>query len=163
MVFKCEFAVKLHAKDVKVWISSDRNPRKDQVTKGRVHSPGSTNDKRLSFVIVPLLNPSQVHVHRGSNSRSVCWLADNSTPSSVESPAWAYSLFSTSANISRVYRINRKGPNSLPCGTHETNGIHSLVAPSNTTLCLRSERNSATYTNRFQFSIEVDFYCTVNI
>ena len=50
-----------------------------------------------------------------------------------------------------VYRINRRGPNTISCGTPETNGSHPLVAPSTTTLCLRSERNStnnhtATYT-----------------
>ena len=44
MVFEGELAVKLHAKDVEVVTSSDRNPRPDKVTIGRVHSPGSTND-----------------------------------------------------------------------------------------------------------------------
>ena len=39
MVFEAELAVKLHAKDVEVETSSDRNPREDQVTMGRVHSP----------------------------------------------------------------------------------------------------------------------------
>ena len=61
--------------------------------------------------------------------------------SSVESSAYAYSHFSTSPNISLVYRINRRGPSTLPCGMPEMIGIHSLVAPSTTTLCLRWERN----------------------
>ena len=34
MVFECELAVKLPAKDVDVGTSSDRNPRQDQVTMG---------------------------------------------------------------------------------------------------------------------------------
>ena len=51
MVFEVKLAVKLHAKDLEVGTSSDRNPRQDQVTTGRAHSPGSTNDKSLSFVI----------------------------------------------------------------------------------------------------------------
>ena len=54
----------------------------------------------------------------------------------------AHSLFSTSWNILLVYWINRRGPNTLPCGTPEIIGIHSPAAPSTTTLCLRSERNS---------------------
>ena len=66
MVFEGEGAVKLHAKNVMVG-----NHRQDQVTMGRVHSPGSTNHKRISFVMIqnhtpviaPLLNPSQVSVN----------------------------------------------------------------------------------------------------
>ena len=49
MVFECEFAVKLHANDVEVWTSANGNPRQDEVTIGRVHSPGSTNVCSLSF------------------------------------------------------------------------------------------------------------------
>ena len=44
MVFEGEVAVKLHAKDVEVGISSNKNPRQEQVTIGMAHSPGSTND-----------------------------------------------------------------------------------------------------------------------
>ena len=44
MVFESEPAVTLHAKDVEVWTSLDRNLRQDQVTIWRAHSPGSTND-----------------------------------------------------------------------------------------------------------------------
>ena len=85
MVFECELAVKLYAKDVEVVTSSDRSPRQDQVAMGRAHNPGSTNDESLSFVrnqyrapvIVPLPNPSKVPVNGGSNSRFVCWLANN--------------------------------------------------------------------------------------
>ena len=44
MIFEGELPVKLHAKDVEVGTGSDRNPRKDQVTMGRAHNPGSTND-----------------------------------------------------------------------------------------------------------------------
>ena len=70
-VFEGEHAVKLHAKNVEVGISSDRIPRQDQVTMGMAHSPGSTNDQSLSFLIIqyhapviaPLLNPSQVPVN----------------------------------------------------------------------------------------------------
>ena len=39
-----ELAVKLHAMDVEVGTSAIGNPRQDQVTMGRVHSPGSTNN-----------------------------------------------------------------------------------------------------------------------
>ena len=93
MDFESELAVKLHAKDVEVGTSSDNNPRQDQVTMGRVHSPGSTNDLSLSFVrikyhaqvIAPLLNPRQVPVKGGSNSRSVAGL--RTTASSVEPSA----------------------------------------------------------------------------
>ena len=42
MVFKGESAVKLHAKNVMVGTSANRNPRLD-LTMGRVDSPGSTN------------------------------------------------------------------------------------------------------------------------
>ena len=38
MVFECELAVKLRAKDVEVGTSSNRNPGQDQVTMGRAHS-----------------------------------------------------------------------------------------------------------------------------
>ena len=44
MVFEGELAVKLHAKDVKVGTSWDRNPRQDQVTMGSAYGPGSIND-----------------------------------------------------------------------------------------------------------------------
>ena len=82
MVFECE----LHARDLEVGTSWDRNPGQDRVTFGRVHRPGSTNDCMPSLVriqyhapvIAPLLNPSQVPVNGGSNSRSA---------SSVESSA----------------------------------------------------------------------------
>ena len=85
MVFESELAVKLHAKDVEVGTSSDRNPKQDQITMGRADSPGSTNHKSLSFVriqyhapvITLLLNPSQVNVKGGCNSRFVCCLANN--------------------------------------------------------------------------------------
>ena len=79
MVLEGKLAVKLHFMDVKVVTSSDRNLGHDQVTMGRVHNPGSNNDESLSFVsiqyhakvIAPLLNPGQVLVMGGSNSRSV--------------------------------------------------------------------------------------------
>ena len=85
MVFEGEPAVKLHAKNVKVGTSANTNPKQDDFTMGRVDSPGSTNRLSLCFVriqyhapvISPLLNPSQVPVKGGSNSRSVCWLANN--------------------------------------------------------------------------------------
>ena len=44
MVFKGEPAVKLHAKNVKVGTSVNWNPRYDQITMGRVDSPGTTHD-----------------------------------------------------------------------------------------------------------------------
>ena len=82
MVYEGEPAVKLQMKNVEVGTSTNGNPTKDQVTMGRVHSPGSTNHQSISFiriqyhepVIAPLLNSSQVSVKRGSNSR-VCLLA----------------------------------------------------------------------------------------
>ena len=43
MVFKGEPAVKLHTKNVKVATIENGNTRQDQVTIGRVDSPGSTN------------------------------------------------------------------------------------------------------------------------
>ena len=64
------------------------------------------------------------------------------TASAVESSALANSLFSTSSHILLAYRINGRGPNTLPYGMPEIIGIHSLAAPSITTLCLWSERNS---------------------
>ena len=78
-------AVKLHANDVEVGTSPDRNEILDQVSMGRARSHGSTNDSCRSFVriqyhapvISQLLNPSQVPVKEGSNSRSVCWLAND--------------------------------------------------------------------------------------
>ena len=78
-------AVKLHIKNIEVGTSANGNPRQDQVTLGRVHSPGSTRQLSLSFVriqyhapvIAPLLNHSQVSVKGGFNSRSVCCLANN--------------------------------------------------------------------------------------
>ena len=44
MVFEGELSVKLHTKDVDVWTSTNENHREDQVTIGRVHSPGSTSN-----------------------------------------------------------------------------------------------------------------------
>ena len=61
------------------------------------------------------------------------------------------------AQTFRWYRINRRGPNTLPRGTPEAIGIHSLVAPSATTLPTvgeelgTNEQHTANYTNRFQF------------
>ena len=43
MVFGGESAVKLHAKNVKVGTSANGNHRLDQVTMGRVDTPGSTD------------------------------------------------------------------------------------------------------------------------
>ena len=43
MVFVGEPAVKLHVKYIEVGTSTNLNPRQDQVTIERVHSPGSTN------------------------------------------------------------------------------------------------------------------------
>ena len=40
-------AIKLYAKDAKVGSSANENPRQDQVSKGRVHSPGSAPTKAL--------------------------------------------------------------------------------------------------------------------
>ena len=85
MLIEGEPAVKLHTKNVEVGTSTNGNPRQDKVTLGKVHSPGSTNHSSLSIiriqyhapVIAPHLNPSQVPVKGGSNSRSVCWLANN--------------------------------------------------------------------------------------
>ena len=56
--------------------------------------------------------------------------------------------------------MNRRGPNTLPCGTPETIGIHSLVAPSTTTLPAVGEelptkgQHTTTCTNRLQFKLE---------
>ena len=84
MVFEGEPAVKFHTKNIVVGTSANGNYRQDQVIMGRVHNPGSTNHQSLSFiridhapVIAPLMNPSQVPVRGASNSRSVCWLANN--------------------------------------------------------------------------------------
>ena len=44
IIFEGELAVKLHAKDVEVVASSDRNSRQDQETMWIAYSPGSTND-----------------------------------------------------------------------------------------------------------------------
>ena len=44
MVFESESVVKLHAMDVEVGTSANGNHRQDQVTMGRGHSPGSTDD-----------------------------------------------------------------------------------------------------------------------
>ena len=49
------------------------------------------------------------------------------TASSVESSALANSLFPTSSNISLVYRINRRGPNTLPFGKPEIIGIPLII------------------------------------
>ena len=43
MVFEGEPAAKLHTYNVEVVTSANGNPRHDQVTMGRVQSPGSTN------------------------------------------------------------------------------------------------------------------------
>ena len=56
MVFECELAVKLHAKDVEVGTSSDRNPRQHQITLGRAQSPGSTNEKALVLLGFNIMN-----------------------------------------------------------------------------------------------------------
>ena len=85
MVFEGEIAVKRHPKNVKVGTSTNGNPRQDQVTIESVDSPRFANHWSLSFVriqyhapvMAPLLNPSQVPVKGGSESRSVCWLANN--------------------------------------------------------------------------------------
>ena len=86
MVFEGgELAVKLQAKDVEVGTSLNGNTRKDQVTIGIFHSPGSTNNYTFGFVMIqyrapviaPLLNPSQVPVKGGIKSRSVCYLVNN--------------------------------------------------------------------------------------
>ena len=85
MVFEGQSVVKLHAKNVKIRTRANGNPRQEQVTMGRVDSPGSTNHQSLSFVriqyhapvIAPLLNSSQVPALGGSNSRSVCYLGNN--------------------------------------------------------------------------------------
>ena len=53
------------------------------------------------------------------------------TAISVESSAYAYSLPPPAQNISLVYRMNKGGPNILPCGMLETFGIHSLLVASN--------------------------------
>ena len=42
MVFEGDPAVKLHVKNIEVGTSANGNPRQDQVTMRRVHSPGST-------------------------------------------------------------------------------------------------------------------------
>ena len=47
MVFKCELAIKLRAKDVEVGTSSDRNPRQDQVTMGRLTAQDLLTTKAL--------------------------------------------------------------------------------------------------------------------
>ena len=44
MVIEGEINVKIHAKDAEVGLCANGNPRQDQVTMGRVHSPGSTNN-----------------------------------------------------------------------------------------------------------------------
>ena len=85
MVFEGELSVKLHATDVEVLTSINGNPRQDQVTMGRVHSPRSTYNLSIGLVriqyhapvIAPLLIPSQVPVNGGRNSRSVYCLASS--------------------------------------------------------------------------------------
>ena len=92
MVFEGELAVKLHAKNVEVGTSSDRNPRQDQVTMGRTHSPGSTHHQSLNFVriqyhapvIAPLLNSSQFPVQAATAGPFAGW---RTTANSVESSA----------------------------------------------------------------------------
>ena len=81
MVFEGEHAVEFHVQSIQVGTSANGNPRQDQVTMGRVHCPTFTNRKSLNFVRIPviaqLLNPSQVPVKGGSNSRYVCLLGNN--------------------------------------------------------------------------------------
>ena len=43
IVFEGEPAVKIHAENIGDGTGANGNPRQDQVTMGRVHSPGSTN------------------------------------------------------------------------------------------------------------------------
>ena len=43
MVFKGKPAVKLYAKNINVWTIANGHPRQNQVSMGRVDSPGSTN------------------------------------------------------------------------------------------------------------------------
>ena len=43
-IFEGEHAVELHTKDVEVGTSLVINLKQDQVTMGRAHSPGFTND-----------------------------------------------------------------------------------------------------------------------
>ena len=57
MVFKCELAVKLHAKDVDVGTSLDRYPRQDHVMI-RVHSPRAA---KLTAKALVLLGFSIMH------------------------------------------------------------------------------------------------------
>ena len=100
----------------------------------RGHSPESANDWSLDFIrilnYVPayetLLHPSQVLVEGGSsNSRSVCWLPN--IWQCVESSAKASNLFSISSKILLVYRMNRRGSNTLQYGTTETVYFRCLV------------------------------------
>ena len=148
MVFEDELAVKLHAKVIEVWTSSDRNPRQDRVTRAGL----TVLDLLITKALVSL---GFSIMHRWLHyswflAKYLIWEAATAglshglrtTASSVESSAYANSLFSTSSNISLVYRINSRGPNTRPCAMPEIIGIHSLAAPSTTTLCLRSERNS---------------------
>ena len=93
MVFEGELTVKLHANDAEVGTSSERNPRQDQVTMGRAHSPESTNDQSLSFVwiqyhaplIAPLLNPSKIMLKEAATADLSAAL--RTTASSVVSSA----------------------------------------------------------------------------
>ena len=70
IVFECELAAKHITMDDEAETCTNLNPRQYQVTMGRVHITGSTNNKNLSFVkiqyapvIAPLLNHSQVPVN----------------------------------------------------------------------------------------------------
>ena len=78
-------------------------------------------------MIAPLLKPSQFHVIREAATAGLS-AGLRTTATSVGTSAQANSLFSISSNILLVYMIKRKGPRTLPCGTLETIGIHSLAA-----------------------------------
>ena len=168
MVFKGELAVKLQAKDVKVGTGLIRNTRQDQVTMGRVRSPGFTNDKSLCFVriqnhapvITPLQNLAKSLLREAGSAGLSAGL--QTTASSVELSAYAYGLFSTSSNISLAYRINRRGTNTLLCGmpqkdqdplTHCTISHDSLPMVVEE-LSTNGQHTATNNTNRFQFEYE---------
>ena len=65
MVFKGELAVKLHTKDVEFETRSDRNPRQNQVTMGRVHSPGSLTTKASGKRVYSILATGVCSVYWG--------------------------------------------------------------------------------------------------
>ena len=130
--------------------------RKETPEKTKSPWGGLTVPDLLTTKALVLLGFSIMHqwlYHYWILAKSLLWEAATAdlsaglrtTASSVQSSAYSNSLFSTSPNISLEYKINRRGPNTLPCGTPEIIGIHSLAAPSTTTFCLRSETNSQTY------------------